>query len=306
MYAEFDTKTGFIHLTSKDKRLKKKPFKIAVTGSSPSYETLLNLIEDEIEIEKIELPERSRSVSTDELISGKSLDPRTSLNIGENTDGVETWDLSINPHTLIHGTIASGLTFLTTAILSYANSLDSIKLYAADCKAIEISEKRYTSKDTNIAKTKDAILEMIDEVFETIQKRYEMLEELGINNFSEVYQMKSVFFVIDAFDELDLDENEFEIVMNKINSIIRLGRAAGIHLFITTRSVNNRYLDNLNMTEIGRIVAKCNSRDFISLTKSAPNWSGAYTQPMGRCIVSTYGNKQSLVQVYYVEKDNNK
>lgn len=299
IYAEFDTKTGFINLTSRDKRLKKKPFKVAVTGTSSTYETLLNLIESEIDIEKIELPERSPSVGVEKLVSEEK-DTRTSIIVGENIDGLETWDLTSCNNTLIYGGVGSGITFVTSSILAHADSQENIKLYAADCKGVEIQENKYTSKNTNIAKGKSNIIALMDQVIELIDTRYKFMEEMDLHNFLNVEMAKSVFFVIDSLDKLKLSESELEDFIGKMNKVLILGRAAGVFLFISVNRINNIYLDRLHKNNIGRRVTSCDSADFISLNNTRPNWSGAYTQGMGRCIVNTY-NEQKLVQLYHVK-----
>lgn len=303
---EFDERSGYIHLKSADKLLKGKPMKIKVTGNSPSYDSLLQLMETKSKepLGKITLPPSRTLNDLGELLPKNG--PCSDLIVGENPYGHEVWDLRNNPHSLIVGTAGSGISSLTHTLAVRAAIDPSVLLYAANPRKVDIPDNHIGTGDKS-AKTRKEIETMMNELIGMIKSRYKIMEKSGSNTLDLLPAGRRppfVFFVnanLEAMFELYGDDSKgLNEYFEKLGVILRMGRAAGIFCFQFSDGSSLRSMPNSVMMGYHRRVAFGTMSNELSkeVLGDYPNFSGTYLS-IGRAVVRNY-NEQSLMQSFYI------
>jgi S-DNA-T family DNA segregation ATPase FtsK/SpoIIIE len=310
----YDANTGAVVLSSKDPAIKGKPFQIKLSADSPTYDTLLNLLETrglaEVNSTKIAKHIGIPSVKMTDSDKGEY---KTRIRIGESfEDEPIELDLTHSPHTLIAGGTGSGKSIIQRLILAHALShRDEIEVYGIDLKRVELSPYFEDSKD-NLATTLDGSLKLLASLKRELEDRYSFLETEGKNSYQDT-DLKAIYLVIDELSPIsgvggvDSPEGRVEdakrvFIQENLALLTRLGRAAGIYLFVATQRPDATVMSGefkANLTT--RILAGNAGAAVAHLTlDKRPAFGGALLRNRGRAIVSIYG-QQKLIQVYYLE-----
>lgn len=124
-----------------------------------------------------------------------------------------------------------------------------------DLKKVELSPYMiYKNVVLGVATTLENALEVLRFAQQTMMKRYESLEQLGLKNFLEMPgQNRALMVMIDEYGEAasptgsKTDEGKEQDAMKGeiqmiVGSIARLGRAAGVHLVVATQRPDAKML----------------------------------------------------------------
>ena len=229
-------------------------YKITNNAKISKIENLLNELELYIEAEKIkldfdklngaiifEISKKDRKNLFFEDLKNDNFDGLTA-SIGKDTNNNE---ISINlvdaPHLLIAGSTGSGKScILNNIIVSLLNKYneDYFQLILVDIKQVEFSQ--YWNKKqlaiptiTEVNKAVDILNKMIV----IMKNRYKVLSDNGYKNIQEynekeVEKMTYYVIVIDELADLFMQDKDIE---DLICRLLQLGRAAGIHLILSTQ-----------------------------------------------------------------------
>ena len=142
-------------------------------------------------------------------------------------------NLDTLPHILVAGTTGSGKSVMLNNIICclLRNSQDvEPKFYMIDTKRVELSPYKKIDECRMVTEYEDAI-ELLDEICETIDARYRIMEQNEWKNVPE-YVSRIVVVVEELGDLMSVSKKAVEQYIVKI---ARLGRACGVHLIIATQ-----------------------------------------------------------------------
>lgn len=305
----YNPETADITLTSKDPAVKKKPFILTLSGDSPTYETLLELLQEAglVDLEAIRIS-KSIVIPGPRETDSASGDFKTRIRIGETfLDEPVELDLANTPHTLITGATGSGKSILQRLVAAHALlHKDEIELYGIDLKRVELSPYFLDSRE-NLATTLDDALSILDKLDRSIQERCEALKS-GMES-------KAIYLMVDELgmllyssgiktEEGRLEDAKRLIIRENLLRFARLGRSVGLYLFLGTQRPDAETVGaELKGLLSNRILMGSAGSQAAQLTLSArPKFGGALLRVPGRAIVSSRG-EQKLTQIYYIHPE---
>lgn len=188
----------------------------------------------------IELPNESRKLLTFQDVC----EPRPVLEIPVGKDinnNIVSIDFSKDPHFLVGGSTGSGKSVNLNVFIAYVLSMrrpEEVQLLLIDPKRVEFSiyvdlPHSITSRPVNEV---EEIKSAFEYLIETMDERYKTFEANSLRNISEyneknVRKLPYIFAVVDEFATLSDDDE----IMNQIQRLSQLARAAGIHILLATQ-----------------------------------------------------------------------
>jgi S-DNA-T family DNA segregation ATPase FtsK/SpoIIIE len=251
----YDKKTDTVHLTSKDKDLQaERGFHMTLNGGRDAEYILRELLEREGMIPK----DKSR-ILPDRAFFGDSPSHKIWNHFPLGLDGNDEeviWDPTVAPHILLAGSCGSGKSVVQRNIIFHCiQNSDKWSVIGIDLKQVELSPyKKYDSTVESIATTFEEAFEAIEEAHQRMFDRYEVMEKQGVNNYQDLVEApRALMLVIDEAYvllapigrktlEQEKEEPLREIMSKKLEEIARLGRAAGIHLSISSQRPDAKIL----------------------------------------------------------------
>lgn len=201
----------------------------------------------------------------------------TRIPLGRSREIEIIWDCSnLFGSILVVGAPGGGKSVVTLTILSHCFEFsDMWTVYCIDLKRVELGPLRRFKPHpvVSVATNLDDALGVLEEVQEEMESRYEMLEEEGFNNIRKLNKarrsrgekaMKHVMVALDEIAELveeqggkseKEDDEKRGSCKKRMNSIVRLGRAAGIHLILATQRPDAEYIPGSTKSNIQARVA---------------------------------------------------
>jgi hypothetical protein len=188
----------------------------------------------------IELPNESRRILTFQEVC----EPRPILEIPVGKDinnSIVSIDFSKDPHFLIGGSTGSGKSVNLNVFIAYVLSMrrpEEVQLLLIDPKRVEFSiyvdlPHSLTSRPVNEIEEIKLAFEFL---IQTMDERYKNFEMTSLRNISEYNEKNArklpyIFAVVDEFATLSDDDE----IMNQIQRLSQLARAAGIHILLATQ-----------------------------------------------------------------------
>ena len=175
------------------------------------------------------------------------------LAIGENDKGeVIIADLARMPHLLISGVTGSGKSVcMNSIILSLLSkfSPEDLHLILADLKIVEFADYQdLLHLRFPIANSNEDTLNALQWCASEIDRRYQVLKDAQCREIHQYnglgcQKMPYIVFILDELSDLMLQNTEeADATVNAINYICIKGRAAGIHLIISTSRADGKVL----------------------------------------------------------------
>lgn len=167
------------------------------------------------------------------------------LVLGENRCEQVTLDLSSIPHILTAGRTGSGKSALQKSLMLQCLA-HGMQVILVDYK-MGVDYSREWPKYCQIITDDDTLLDRLTELQKEMLARYQLLTDKGYSNIDEYNtaggSMRRVCLFIDEIAECldrsnaaDKEQKKIiESVSQSISSLCRLGRAAGIHVFLSTQ-----------------------------------------------------------------------
>lgn len=187
----------------------------------------------------IELPNKNRRNVTFKEINVEQKDFRIPVGIDVNNDTVFL-DFTKDPHYIIAGSTGSGKSVNLNVIIAYLLSHKSpseVSMLLIDPKQVEFNNLTGLSHMiTNRAlNTIEDIKLGLSELIDIMQDRFTILTSKGYRNIQEYNRenqtMPYIVCIIDEFATISEDEE----IMNNVQKLSQLSRAAGIHLILATQ-----------------------------------------------------------------------
>ena len=163
--------------------------------------------------------------------------------------------IDINAHIVIGGESGSGKSNTMNALIyeCYRQSVKN-RLYLFDLKLVEFNRYR---KILPVYTTIEAMSEAINALHKEMMDRYTIMSRSDEVSWSDGH----IYIFIDELGDVLQNENKVlaKNIKNKIESIARMGRAAGVHLIVATQYVIKANVPmNLKMN-CQKLVLRCNS-----------------------------------------------
>lgn len=240
-----------IHLTSTDRDLAGEAFRITLKPDSDADYILRQLlfekglINKELSVHGL-LPE----------IAALKLDassPWNLLPLGEGVDGQVSIDSGRDNNILIGGSTGGGKSVMLRNFIHHClTHNDQWAVYGVDFKKIELTPYlRYENTVREVATTITETYLMLLKLKREMERRYELMEKQGVNHVldldtsdPEVGDTKALMIIVDEAYDLfkgwikDSDSENREYILQLIEEIARLGRAAGIHTVIASQMIH--------------------------------------------------------------------
>lgn len=201
----------------------------------------------------------------------------TKIPLGRSREQEIVWDCSnLFGCILVAGAPGGGKSVVTLTILAHC-FLHRVwwRVYAIDLKRVELGPlRRFSPKPVvSVATELESAIEVLEEVQADMESRYAMMEAEGHNNIRKLNNarrsrgekhLKHVMVAMDEIAELveeqggkaNKEEDELRNSCKKrINSIVRLGRAAGIHMILATQRPDAEYIPGSTKSNIQARVA---------------------------------------------------
>lgn len=168
--------------------------------------------------------------------------------LGENGEGIISMSFRDIPHMLIGGSSGSGKTKLVKLILHQCMYMN-YEIYLVDFKwGVDFSN--YFKKGCHFIKDINSLLECLSQIHKTMIERLILLDEAGYSNidefnsdiFSDCDDMRRIILVIDEFADILGNKSvskDKKIILEQIEDMLteisRKGRAAGVHMIVSTQ-----------------------------------------------------------------------
>ncbi len=229
------------------------------------------------------------------------------LAIGESLIGPVTINLEKTPHWLVGAATGGGKSQLLK-LLALESAMKDARVSIVDFKGVDYHD---IDNCCRLIYDEQQLLTLLDEKIQLMDERKELFREAGCTNLHE-YNKKhteKLFRHVIIIDEASLifdtkgrskeEKENIAKILNKTNTLIRLGRFAGLHLIIATQrpdvdSIPGSLKANLD----GRICGKM--ADITSSAVVLDNGSAASLPAVpGRFIVRDATGENRICQVYY-------
>ena len=175
------------------------------------------------------------------------------------------------PHLLIAGSTGQGKSVTLLSIIAsllFLNSPQDLQLLLIDVKRVEMSAFRHLPHLRRPVVTEpDQTEKVLQEMIEEINHRFLQLEKRNLSNIADYnsslpsneQKIPNIVIIIDEFADLILQKrSEIE---NKIVRICQIGRAAGVHLILSTQRPSVDVVSSLIKANVqGRIALATTNR----------------------------------------------
>lgn len=170
--------------------------------------------------------------------------------LGRGINGEIIWDINHVNNALLTGNSGSGRSTIQRSIIAHClQHANNFELYMIDLKGSDLMPYAYFP-DTYIRVELEGILGMLRELYGDMTDRYDNMNNTGINHFrSRSNPLPVMMIIINDANSLfrksglqtlegNREDKIREEIFQLINSIARLGGAAGLRLVLTTETNN--------------------------------------------------------------------
>ena len=240
-----------------------------------------------------------------EYVKNINKDKPLTIVIGENVNGEKfEVDFLKNPHAIIAGVTGTGKSVLINSImisLMNNNTSEDVQFILVDYKMVEFTQyegNKYLNRP--IIYDYNTALKMLDEVSEEMEARFSKLQSNRLKNIDELEEKIPHLFII--FDELELYRKDKEDYLGKMCKIAQKGRAAGIHLILSSQrpiyeGISMTLLSNISLKVAFRMVTYDESIKIIGQ-------SGAENiDRQGRALIKDSMGQINDVYIYYLNSN---
>lgn len=242
-------KDDTIHLTSTDRDLAGEGFRLTLKPGTETDQILRQLL-----FEKGLINQKSNTDGLLPTVASLKLDASTpwySLAIGEGIKDQISVDVRTTPNFIIAGPTGGGKSIMQRSLIHHClTHNDQWAVYGVDLSGLEL--KPYLKYETTVREITTSVgdtLLMFLKLQSEMYRRYALMEKRGINNLldldtkdPEAGDTKSLMIIVDEAtslfrDEITMDTKARDMIREVTESIVRLGRAARIHVVLSTQRI---------------------------------------------------------------------
>jgi S-DNA-T family DNA segregation ATPase FtsK/SpoIIIE len=231
--------------------------------------------------------------------------------IGESLGGFLTQDISSLPHMLIAGTTGGGKSvFFKQVLISLLKSTDNLQLYLLDLKKGVEMRPFEDLPNVKVIKTEDHAVAVLRNLKDEMDRRFTYMEKHKLKEIDpKKHKMDKIIIGVDEASVL-YTKSKSNSAKNRLieeareltDELIKLSRAAGIHLILATQKVTKETIDTKVQENIGgRMCFKMNTLQG-SMTVLGNKKALSLPDIKGRGIWAT-GNKFVEVQAPFLSED---
>lgn len=185
--------------------------------------------------------------------------------LGEMDDGKPLWaDMSQNPHMLVAGSTGSGKSVVLQTLIANASRTHGMELYLVDPKCVEFASYRDPKMAPlikGITTTYHGTLQMLQDLVEEMNRRYEAMMELGIQSIEQMAApFRKIMVIIDEVSDLILQDGKTHRFEELLVKLAQKCRASGIYLVLATQRPSVDVLTGLIKANFeGRLACRVSS-----------------------------------------------
>jgi DNA segregation ATPase FtsK/SpoIIIE-like protein len=308
LQVSYDYFNGTIKLVSNDPLVQGKPFKLTVASNSPTYKTLFQLLEDQglVDLGQVKLP--TKLTSYDLLLD--RLDNTAYIPLGQTfKEHPAALDLNTSSHVLIASNLGGGTSTLLRSIMLRALNQPQVSLHAVSLKENRLSGYAFRKQD-RFATTYEAAVKLMRALDDELVTRYTAMASEEVRTFGELPKVpRRIYLVIDEIANFldaagedkagdqnqENQRNEFQFILDRV---LRMGRAAGIHVFLgTLRPAGLMLPSELSAHVDTRIIlGALSTQTAHPLLGQKPAFGPGMISPWGRGIMRIPGQAQMIFQ----------
>ncbi len=244
---------------------------------------------------------------------------RDRIPLGVSVDGVEFFDVEQTPHLLNTGETGNGKSVAQLGIVCHAlEHADAWEVVGCDPKKVELGYLEGRPGVREVARDLPRIARAVKQAEKEMDERFDLMQRVGVNHIRNYDpDAKRLLIVVDELQQVTMPSNakdeeskaadEIKLkVRAALERIAALGRAAGVHLCLTTQrpDVTTGILTGpLKFNLSGRIA--CGRMDSTASTMALDTDSATQLprQPKGRAIWRGLEGDKQIQVVYTVEHD---
>lgn len=246
----YDEKTDTVHITSKDKDIPKNSggFHLALNHGRQSELILREMLQE------AGLLTPRPELRTHVMFEDSKYSTWHQFPLGVDAeDNVIAWDIDKAPHLLMTGSTGGGKSVFERNIIFHCLlHPKKFSIIGIDLKKVELSPyAKYEDVVWSISKTVEEASKSINTVRESMLNRYTYMEEVGVNHYTDLpTSERAIILLIDEalmlLEENGVESDEEASVKREMRKhlldISRLGRAAGVHLVLSTQLPRESFL----------------------------------------------------------------
>lgn len=263
----YDAKNDSIHLTSKDKDLPKgHGFRLTLNKGRYAESVLRELLEQAGLIpEEKTAPLPDRMIRLDEAQNTAAW--KLPLGVGINDTEI-TLDLKKDGHCVVTGATGSGKSVILRNFLFHCfQHPNDFEVVAVDMKVVNF--KPYMGMSpvlktvaVNLEETQELLLQLESEMM----SRYQLMSNAEVTEISELLSPpKRILVIIDEAAFLIPEQQELK---DTVSAIIRLGRAAGVHLCLASQLSSSSMVSEYLRTDHVALISMDTSKVGASISKA--------------------------------------
>jgi len=312
---KYDKNDGSLRITSKDPDLKGEPFSLTVTGNSPTAETLFKLMRAHGLVEEPELPTELTLQGREELRA--LYDPAKPLLfvLGETYKGelVEV-HLSKAPHMLVSGATGAGKSVLLHNLAQQIGLRNNFRLSIFDPTGTQWRQEDLRPQD-RILQSNEALAVELEQLDDELQYRYYSMKAESVNNVALLknapeYTVLMLDYASNFLLGISIDKKDgvamakHELAKQRLFKLIWKGRAAGLHVILSTQQFDFEMIPGETLANIPIRVAMGSAGYLatVALLGDKPVYGKGVLSHHGRGVISIHG-KQAPFQAYRVLKE---
>ena len=230
---------------------------------------------------------------------------RIPLGVGAN--GEVAWEPSFTPHMLITGGAGSGKSIVQRSIfLHLLQHKDKWSCVGIDPKGVEFTPYKEYEVVQEVATNLSDSVPLLRNVEQELHERYALMEKEGVSHFTYLSSPpKALLVMIDLltyilapFPEDSVVTEQKKTVEGILSTIVKQGRAAGIHLVCDMQRADSAILPSDIKDNFGARIA-CGRMDKLgSMTTLGSDSAMHLPAVRGRGIFRTYQEEKEF-QMYY-------
>lgn len=159
---------------------------------------------------------------------------------GETDEGEILWnDMAANPHMLVAGSTGSGKSVFLHTLMANAVRTPNLRIYLVDPKGVEFAPYTNLCMKRIVWQTAQhyaETIEMLNDLVQEMEERYEMLMELGCSSIDQApWLFDKILVIIDEVSDIMMIDGRVKRFESLIVKLAQKCRAVGMYMVLATQ-----------------------------------------------------------------------